>query len=324
MTTGRWMAIAFTSVMLNACNDAPSGAIQGYVEGEFVMLGAGSGGVLESLHVSRGQQVDAGAPVFELEHGAESAARKEAAERLRNAQARLANLRGGRRGAELDALAAQTEQAKAAQELSSIQLRQQEKLFAAGFISKAQLDAARTNHERDMARVAELSAQARLARQSIGREAEIQGAVAEVEAARAALAQADWRLSQRRVVAPAAGLVQDTFFQPGEWVPAGRPIASLLPPGNTKVRFFVPEALLGTIKQGDTVHVACDGCPAAITASIVFISRQAEFTPPVLYSRGSREKLVFMVEAKPRTEDATRLRPGQPVDVTLDAAPPAR
>jgi HlyD family secretion protein len=131
-------------------------------------------------------------------------------------------------------------------------------------------------------------------------------------------------VSQRRVLAPAAGLVQDTFFLQGEWVPAGRPVASLLPPGNTKVRFFVPEPVLGTVQPGDTVRVACDGCPAPLSARIVFISRQAEFTPPVLYSRGSREKLVYMVEARPPLEDAARLRPGQPVDVTLESAPAPR
>ncbi|OGA30055.1 MAG: secretion protein HlyD [Betaproteobacteria bacterium RIFCSPLOWO2_02_FULL_65_24] len=309
---------------LAACSATENGSIQGYVEGEFVMLAAPSGGLLDSLRVSRGQQVEAGAPLFSLDRAAELAARMEAAERLRNTQARLANLRAGRRGPEVEALAAQTEQAKAARELSSIQLRQQEKLFAAGFISRAQLDAARANFERDTARVEEIQAQARLAKLSIGRDAEIQASTAEVEAARAALAQAEWRLSQRSIAAPAAALVHDTYFQPGEWVPAGRPVASLLPAANVKVRFFVPQALLGSIKPGDAVRVACDGCPSVVEATIRFISRQAEFTPPVLYSKESRNKLVFMVEAQPALDQAGVLKPGQPVDVTMPDAAIAR
>ena len=309
---------------LAACSATENGSIQGYVEGEFVMLAAPSGGLLDSLRVSRGQQVEAGAPLFSLDRAAELAARMEAAERLRNTQARLANLRAGRRGPEVEALAAQTEQAKAARELSSIQLRQQEKLFAAGFISRAQLDAARANFERDTARVEEIQAQARLAKLSIGRDAEIQASTAEVEAARAALAQAEWRLSQRSIAAPAAALVHDTYFQPGEWVPAGRPVASLLPAANVKVRFFVPQAVLGSINPGDAVRVACDGCPSVVEATIRFISRQAEFTPPVLYSKESRNKLVFMVEAQPALDQAGVLKPGQPVDVTIPDAAVAR
>ena len=247
----------------------------------------------------------------------EQAARREASQRLRNAQERLANLRAARRPPEIEAAAAQAAQAKAARELSTLQLAQQERLFKSGFISRAQLDAARANFERDIARVNEVEAQSRLARDSIGRQAEIRAAAADVQAARAALDQADWRLVQRGVAAPVTALVQDTFFLEGEWVPAGRPVASLLPPGNVKVRFFVPERAVATLGQGDKVSVACDSCPAPVPASISFISRQAEFTPPVIYSKDSRAKLVFMVEARPSAQDALALRPGQPVDVML-------
>ena len=100
-------------------------------------------------------------------------------------------------------------------------------------------------------------------------------------------------------------------------MPAGSPVAAILPPGNIKARFYVPEPLVGKLKRGDTVRLACDGCGAPIAAPIVFISDRVEFTPPVLYSKENRAKLVFLVEAKPASGDATRLKPGQPVDVTL-------
>jgi HlyD family secretion protein len=113
------------------------------------------------------------------------------------------------------------------------------------------------------------------------------------------------------------GTVTDTLFARGEWVPAGAPVVSLLPPANVKVRFFVPEPRLGGVKVGQKVSLACDGCPAAVAATITYIAPQAEFTPPVIYSKENRAKLVFLVEAKPAAADASKLHPGQPVDVTL-------
>jgi len=325
MRTATLLQACLTGFILAACSPDKPDSLQGYAEGEFVLVAAPNSGTLQKLHVRRGQQVEAGAALFELDRVSEEAGRSEAAERVRNAAERLANLRTGRRPAEVEATAAQGEQARASRELSQLQLKQQEKLFAAGFISQAQLDIARANFERDVSRVAETEAQRRVAQQSLGRDAEIRAAQAEVEAARAALAQAAWRQSQRAGIAPAAAMVHDTFFVEGEWVPAGRPIASLLPPQNLKLRFFVPEARLGAIAIGQKVSAACDGCASPIDATISYISRQAEYTPPVLYNRDSRTKLVFMVEARPAPADARRLRPGQPLDVTLaTAAAPAR
>jgi HlyD family secretion protein len=111
--------------------------------------------------------------------------------------------------------------------------------------------------------------------------------------------------------------VQDTLYRAGEWVATGNPVVELLPPANIKVRFFVPQAALPRIKPGQTVSVTFDGGPHAYSATVNFISTQAEFTPPVIYSRENRSKLVFMIEAKFSPADAADLRPGQPVDVEL-------
>ena len=112
-------------------------------------------------------------------------------------------------------------------------------------------------------------------------------------------------------------MVQDTFFVEGEWVPAGRPVASLLPPGNVKARFYLPESALGALRIGQTVEISCDGCGAPIRATLSYVSAQAEYAPPVLYSKESRAKLVFLAEARPAPASASGLRPGQPVDVRL-------
>ena len=319
MKTAKLFPLFISSILICSCSPVKIDSLQGYAEGEFVMLAAPSSGILQKLHVRRGQQVAEGAVIFELDRISEEAGRSEAAGRLRTAQERLANLRTGRRPAEVEATTAQAEQAKASRELSQLQLQQNEKLFASGFISRAQLDIARANYDRDLSRVNEAEAQRRVAAQSLGREAEIRAAQADVDAARAALGQAAWRQTQRAAVAPAAAMVQDTFFVEGEWVPAGRPVASLLPPQNLKLRFFVPETRLGAIALGQNVTATCDGCAAPIIASISYISRQAEYTPPVLYNRDSRSKLVFMIEARPEPADAQRLRPGQPLDISLNA-----
>jgi HlyD family secretion protein len=190
-------------------------------------------------------------------------------------------------------------------------------LFESGFISSAGLDEAKANLERDRARAQQSRAQIRVAKQSVGRSEEMAQAQAEIDAAKAVLAQADWRLGQKAQSAPQGGLVQDTFFVQGEWVPAGRPVVSILPPANLKLRFFVPETVVGQLHVGQAINATCDGCGAPIPATISYVSPNSEFTPPVIYSKESRAKLVFMIEATPVAAEAMRLKPGQPLDVAL-------
>lgn len=310
------VAIAIVAVLSGCGQHIPAG-YQGYAEGEFVLVAAPAAGKLEKRFVNRGEMVEAGTPLFSLEDENEKAARWEAQGRLKSAEARLANLGASRRIPEVEAVRAQYEQAVASRRLSELQLEQHEKLFAANFISRAALDAAQANHNRDRARVLEIEAQLKNSQLAIGREKEVAAAQADADAARAVVAQSDWRLAQRARPSPAKALVQDTFYSEGEWVPAGSPVVSLLPPANVKVRFFVPEATLGGLLPGRAVKVRCDGCGEPIAAKISFISHQAEYTPPVIYSREQRTKLVFLVEARPAPTDAIRLKPGQPVDVSL-------
>jgi HlyD family secretion protein len=140
---------------------------------------------------------------------------------------------------------------------------------------------------------------------------------AQVEAQKAALKKARWSFDQKRQFAPANAFVHDTLYRAGEWVAAGKPVVELLPPANIKVRFFVPQAALPKIKPGETASVTFDGGQHAYSATVNYISTQAEFTPPVIYSQENRAKLVFMIEAKFSPADAVELRPGQPVDVKL-------
>lgn len=294
---------------------APSGpTVQGYVEGEYLRVAAPVAGTLERLLVSRGQTVADGTPLFALDRTTAQAERDRAAAALAQARATLDDLRKGRRPEELTVIAAQKSQAEAALRYSQAQLRRQETLARHSVNAEDQLDAARTAHDRDLARLAELTAQWQVATLP-ARPDQIAAAEQAVAQAVAALTQAERRLAELAPTAPTDALVEDTLFNPGEWVPANAPVVSLLPPARVKLVFFVPEPLLTRVRPEGTVGVRCDGCPPGLTALVTYRSPRAEYTPPVIYSVGSREKLVFRVEARPNVPDA--LAPGLPVDVDL-------
>lgn len=152
-----------------------------------------------------------------------------------------------------------------------------------------------------------------------GTQKTFEDAEAAMRSAQARLNSAQTRLARRRLASPVGGVVQQVYFRPGEMVIAGRPIVSILPPGNIKLRFYVPEATLPKIAIGDPVRVSCDGCAAEISARISFIAQSAEFTPPVIYSREERAKFVFLVEARP--DKPENLRVGQPIGVATQGQP---
>ena len=307
-------AVALAPV-LAGCGKPESTALQGYVEGEFVRVAAPFPGTLVSLDVARGATVQAGATLFTLESEREDAARREATERLRKTQAQVEDLRKGKRPTEIESVRAQLAQAEVTAAFSEKERVRAQGLVEKGFISPNRFDEAKAAADRDRNRVVELQNELGTARAG-ARPDEIKAAEAEAAAARESLAQADWSLKQKSVAATVGGRVADTLFARGDWVPSGAPVISLLPPANVKVRFFVPEPRLGAVAVGQKVSIACDGC-SPLSATVSFIAPQAEYTPPVIYSKESRAKLVFLVEAKPSPEDAVKLHPGQPVDVTL-------
>jgi HlyD family secretion protein len=307
-----WLPLA---VGLLGCPEADELVLQGYVEGEYVRVAPAVEGRLVTLAVARGDRVAVGAPLFTLEDTSIAAARAESAASLARAEAELADLRRAWRPEQIAELEAQRDEAAASLRLSTAQLARQEHLAARGDSPRERLDESRAARQRDAARLAAIEAQLALARQA-GSDQQIRAATAAVEAADAALAQAEWQLAQTTVTAPEAGLVTNTFHEPGEWIAAGTPVVELLPPAKVKLRFFVPEPELAAIRLGAPVGVDCDGCPE-LTAEITFIAPEAEFTPPVIYSQETRAKLVFLVEAHPREGAPAILHPGQPVTIRI-------
>jgi HlyD family secretion protein len=307
-------SLLLLATALAACSNDKAVTWQGYVEGEFVSVASPFAGRLEKLSVDRGQQVADGAPLFVLESDDERAARQQAAEQLRAAEAQLADIQIGKRPVEVAVTQAQLAQAQAQAQRSAAQRRRDEAQFEIGGVAKQQLDDSRATADADAARVRELQRDIDVARLP-GRKDQLAAQGAQVDAARAALAQAEWKLSRKFVNATVPGLVYDVPFRPGEWVPAGSTVVRMLPPGNVKVRFYVPEAVVGALKNGQAVNIRCDGCAAPVAAKITYVSNEAEYTPPVIYSNETRRKLVFLVEARPTPADAPKLRPGQPVEV---------
>lgn len=313
---GLWQAVGAAAMAALAVfgggDDRPD--FNGYVEGEYVRVALPVAGTLERLAVARGDRVVLGQALFVLDRTAELAARDEALARVAQSASQLEDLRKGKRQPELEIIAHQQAQAEASLRLSESELARQERLFKAKVSAEAKLDDARAAYQRDQARVAELKAQMTTARMT-ARADEIAAAESAVSMTQAALREAEWRLSRRSASAPAAGLVNDTYYREGEMVPAGAAVVSLLPPENVKVRFYVPEAKLSRLRIGQEVSIGCDGCPRDLVATIRYISPQAEYTPPVIYSQESRDKLVFLVEARP--PPAAGLHPGQPVEIRL-------
>lgn len=304
------------SAVAAGCSGSNGAIYQGYVEGEFLYLASSQPGRLEHLAVTRGQQVEQGTPLFTLEAIEEKAAQHQAQQQLAAAEAQLADLETGKRPAEVAVVQAQLAQAQAAAQKSTLQRERDEAQYRAGGISREQLEATLAQARSDAARVSELESQLAVARLP-GRAEQLKAQARQVQATRAVLDQADWKVNEKAVAAPKAGLVYDTLYREGEWVGAGNPVVEMLPPQNIKVRFFVPEKALGGLALGRKVSLRCDGCAAEVPAAITYVSAQAEYTPPVIYSNETRGKLVYLIEAHPAAQDAAKLHPGQPLEVRV-------
>lgn len=316
-SAGGALALGLLAVLsvLAGCSRTDNEAMTGWVEADLVYVSAPAAGQVQQLTVARGDRVAADALLFRLDAEAEVLARLQADALSAQAQAQAANLRSGRRAPEVATVAGQLAQAQATAAASQATLTRNQDLVRRGFVSATALDSLEAAAQRDAARVAELQAQMEVARLA-ARPDEIAAADAALRAARAQFELAQWREGQRMQRAPAAAQVYDVLYRQGERVAAQAPVVVLLPDGALKLRFFAPEGRLASLPVGAEVRVQCDGCPQGLAARVRFVSPQAEFTPPVIYSNESRSKLVFMVEAR-LADGAARLQPGQPVQVRV-------
>jgi HlyD family secretion protein len=300
--------------LFGACADGEPLAV-GYVEGEFALVAPIGTARLSALEVRRGDRLDAGAviAVQESEDAELAVARAEAA--LAQATARLRNLEEGRRPQEIAVIEANLLSAKA--QLADFERRHSRltSLNTRGFAAQSEAQTAETAVEVARAKIAELEAELEVARLP-AREAEIIAARAAVEEAEAARKTAHWQLDERTIRAPAGGIVNDVILRKGEIAGPAAPVVSFLPDGATKLKLYVPQSARAGLQPGARLSVRCDGCPDAQTATVSYVADEPEFTPPVIYSLNNRQKLVYLVEARPEG-DGSMLKPGQIVDVLL-------
>ena len=292
---------------------ARDGALSGYIEGEALYLSSSAAGAVSAVSVVRGQRVSAGQPLFALDAAPLLAQRNQAAAVLAEAQARLDDARKGQRPQELAVIDAQRAAAEAAVRQAQAEYNRIAPLVRQGIYAPARLDTVRAARDSAVANLRAVASQ-RAAGTLGARPDALRAAEAQVQQARDALAAAQAQLDRTGPAAPADARVEQVFFQAGEWASANQPVVSLIPDDRVKVRFFVPQRDLARYRIGRRVAFACDGCAAGMTATIDYVSPRPEFTPPIIYSRESRDRLVFLIEARPNAPRT--LNPGQPVDVT--------
>ncbi|UTP40584.1 HlyD family efflux transporter periplasmic adaptor subunit [Phenylobacterium sp. LH3H17] len=289
---------------------AQSKTLTGYVEGEPLYLAAPVAGSVDQVFVQRGDRVAAGQRLFLVDPAQLKAQRDQAQAEVEAAQAQAQDARKGQRAAELAVFDANVAAADARLRDAAADLRRIRPLVRQGVYAPARLDDSQSAYDAAAAQLAAARRQRQAA--ALGaREDQIRAADSKVEQAGAVLGAADARLIDIAPLAPGAARVEEVFFQQGEWAPANQPIVALLPDDRIKLRFFVPEREIAAYRPGGVVAFTCDGCKAGMTAKITFISPRPEFTPPIIYSRDARDRLVYLVEARP----SARLNPGQPVDV---------
>lgn len=316
MKTVSVIMVALSVGLLAGCTKPPQDHLDGYVETEPVRLAAPVAGRLLSLNADLGQSLKAGDIAFHLDTDNEKLSVAEAQARIRQAEAQARDLQSGKRPVELGVYEANVRAAAAALRASETELRRQQDMHTQGFVSASTIDVLKARRDADAAQLEQMKAQLASA-QLAGRDQTREAAVAAVDVAKEQQAQRNWLLEQKTVLSPISGSVEQVYYRPGEWVPAGSPVLSLLGPQAMKIRFYIPEPLMAKLPQGQAVKVRCDGCAKQLDATVTYVAREAEFTPPVIYNKENRVRLVFMAEAKPVPAQAKNLRPGQPVEVVL-------
>lgn len=307
-------SLPLIGALLGACEPAPPLAV-GYVEGEYVLIAPVETAQISSIAVRRGDRLAAGQALAEMERRDAEIAVAEAKASLAAAESQLADLRLGKRPEEIAVIAASLDSARAQAAVAERERDRQRDLFERGVATQAFYDNASTTYDVAVAKVAEMQANLSVAKLP-ARADEIRAAVAAVDQARANEAAAEWRLGKRILSSPKPGVVDDIVRNPGEVAGPQAPVLSVLPDGAVKLRLYVPESALSQIAVGTRLTVHCDGCGAGMTATVNYVSPDPEFTPPVIYSLEARNKLSYLIEARP-DPGATALKPGQIVDVAL-------
>lgn len=307
-------AIPLVASLFSGCTPPPPLA-SGYVEGEYVLIAPVETAQITDILVRRGDRVEAGQALVAMERRDAEIALAQAGAALAEAESHLADLGEGKRPEEINVIEAALASARAQQAEAVRAAARMESLATRGAATEAQRDDAITGRMVAEAKVAEIEANLAVARLP-SRPQTIAAAEAAVEGAKAARDTAEWKLGRRELTAPAPGTIFDVIRTEGELAGPASPVLSMLPEGAVKLRLYIPETAVAGIRPGSTLEVHCDNCAEGLTATVSYVADAPEFTPPVIYSLESRQKLVFLVEARP-DQDESLLKPGQIVDVSV-------
>ena len=282
----------------------------GYAEADYVYVAPAAAGRIVEINAEEGATIAAGAVLFRIDDTHQTTALRAAEAQVAVARATLDNLATGSRAAEIDVIRATLAQAEADQRLARLTLERSQNLLASGAVTQARIDGDTAALQGADARVAQLQAQLQVAElpardaQRIGAEAALEAALAQADDARLAL-------KDRTVFAPADGVVDEVFYAVGEVAGAGAPVVAILPENSLKALFYIPESDRAQLWLGQEFAVQCSGCPDGITARLLRIAPSPQYTPPIIYSRAERTRLVFRAEAE--ILNAAGLLPGQPL-----------
>ncbi len=271
-----WILIFFG--VLSACKKEEAKPLQGYIDADYTFISSNFSGNLIKLNVARGNVINKGDLLFELDAQPEESL-------LNKAKAGVAQAM------------AQIQTQKTQLEYQKVLLQRYKKLIGSGGISQEELDTTQNNYNN-----AKISL--------IAQEASMRASMAE-------LTKAEWMRSNKMIYSPVSGYVYDTYFTIGELVPETRPILSLVTPEKLKVVFYIFEPLFATLQLKQTIYLSYDGYNKKIPATISYISSKSEYTPPYIFSENTRAKFVYRIEAKPIRTALLHLHPGQPVSVHL-------
>jgi len=307
------LIIVISSLLIFGCSQSNKHSYQGYVEAENIYLALPYSGVLKTMFVQRGERVKKGKLLFELDmHPQDFQVRVNDAVLLQE-RSTLDDSILPKRLPEIETISWQVVQAEAQIQLAQLRVKRYGELVQKHALDKDTLDSAKEHYNELVA--VKNQYQANLALVKLGsREQQINAHREQVKGAAAQLSAAEWQLAQKKLYAPADGFIFDTYYRPGEFVSAEHPVASLLSPDNVRIEFFVPVQRLAKLHIGQKISFTCDNCTKDNSAVIRYISPEAEYVPPLVYSRENNEHLVFRIKAT--TEHSSQLKPGQPVMVT--------
>lgn len=306
--------ILMAILLLAGCDRQEAMEFTGYSYGDFIYLSHGKTEKIQEVLVRKGEFVKKGQVLVRMDSFTDENALLLAEKKFQSESALLKNLQSGERPEELNIVRAQLERANSAARLAKNQLTKYRPLFLKKLISTLEWETIQDDYAQKIAQVNELSHQL-TAKGLPAREAQIASQTSIVELAKAEWDKAKWDLQQNTIVAPQDSQVYDIIYRSGERPVAGKPVISLLPPENIKIRFFIPEDKLASLNVGMKMSVMCDNCHQPISGEINYISPQAEYTPPVIYSAERRDKLMYMAEVFPEKGSGNLIKLGQPVRV---------